>query len=58
MRATEKQIEKRHVALVKKKAARKAADPTCDFGAVIELMNRARKELDALPEIQNSMSNN
>lgn len=43
-------IEKTHARLAKERDARKATDPTCDMGGVIELMKRAATDLDAVPD--------
>lgn len=43
-------IEKTHARLAKERQQRKDKDPTCEMGDVIELMDRAATELDALPE--------
>lgn len=50
MSKSEKSIEKKHAALYAEKQRRKKADPTCEFGDVIELMRRTADELEALPE--------
>ena len=47
-----REMERRHAAIVRERAAKKAADPTIDLPDCIELMERAAKELQSLPEDQ------